>query len=482
MGAAGGRRGEDRAPWSVVGPQGGMCRPAARPSDRGGCRPAGRTYIPGVYQSGTHSPGQSGAAAGRSTWFACARTLPPMTPPEELRDRALNLLSKGDTAGGISDLKEHLAADPDDEGAWLALGTAYAAIDHPIQAADALARAVELDGGVVDARLAYARALVRIGKLDDAAFQLLQAAKVEPDEPRVLRELGVVFYDKRLYDKAVRWLSRACEAAPADGRAAFALGLAHEARKDIAAAIAAYREAVRRAPTLTDARLTLADALASLGEHEQALAELEALLALERSNEKAARNRDVLQRALADMQARRLLGKTESALEQSALIVEAKFKRRGPLPAEDGSTKQIVRYAAPLLELYATLDVRDVGDGRAMPGQGAPIIEALHLALTDPDRATRSEDDVFKVTVIAKDGRQEPVDYATAVSLTFLREALGCPMTHASELYAALLQGSPSLDWGSATVRFATVPASGVAQAKPGAERHGILVTRRSSS
>ena len=30
---------------------------------------------------------------------------------------------------------------------------------------------------MVDARVAYARALVRAGKLDDAAFQLLQAAK-----------------------------------------------------------------------------------------------------------------------------------------------------------------------------------------------------------------------------------------------------------------------------------------------------------------
>lgn len=400
-----------------------------------------------------------------------------MTPPEELRARALDLLNKGDTAGGISDLKEHLALDPDDEVAWLALGTAYAAIDHPIQAADALARAVKLDGDVVDARLAYARALVRLGKLDDAAFQLLQAEKVEPEDPRVLRELGVVFYDKRLYDKAARWLERACAAAPEDGRAAYALGLAHEARKDIAAAIVAYREAVRRAPALTDARLTLADALASLGEHEQALAELEALLAKDRSNEKAARNREVLHRALAEMQARRLLGKTESALEQSALFVEAKLKRRGPLPAEDGATGQVIRYTAPLIELYVTLG-GSPAQGAAGAGAGAPIIEALHLALTDPDRAARSEDDVFKVTVIAQNGRQEPVNYATAVSLTFLREALGCPMTHASELYAALLQGSPSLDWGGATLRFATVPGSG-APSKPGVERHGILITLR---
>lgn len=399
-----------------------------------------------------------------------------MTPPEELRARALDLLSKGDTAGGISDLKEHLAAEPDDEGAWLALGTAYAAIAHWPDAAEALARAVELDGAVIDARLAYARALVRLGKLDDAAFQLLQGARQEPPDPRVLRELGVVFYDKRLYDKAARWLAEAALAAPEDARAAYALGLAHEARRDIGAAIAAYREAVRRDPAHADARLTLADALASIGEHEQAIAELEALLStgsgaprgpsgqgLQAPAEQAAHNREVLRRALEEMRARRLLGKTERDLEQSALITEAKLKRRGPAaPTAEGAG--VVRFAAPRLELYVTLEDSEVG----------PIIQALHLVLTDPARAARSEDDTFKVTVIAKDGRHEPVDFATAASLTFLREALGCPMTQASEIYARLLQGSPPVEWGGATARFASLPR----QDKPSEERHGIHITR----
>ena len=68
------------------------------------------------------------------------------------------------------------------------------------------AHAVDLDGEDVEARLAYARALVRLKKLDDAAFQLLQASRIEPPDARVLKELGVVFYDKRLYDKAAVWL------------------------------------------------------------------------------------------------------------------------------------------------------------------------------------------------------------------------------------------------------------------------------------
>ncbi|WP_438004799.1 tetratricopeptide repeat protein [Sorangium sp. So ce321] len=395
-----------------------------------------------------------------------------MTPPEALRARALDLLSRGDMAGGIAGLEEHLAAEPDDAGAWRALGAAYAAEGRWADAARALARAVDLDGGDVDARLTYARALVRLGQLDAAAAQLRQGAASEPPDPRVLRELGIVLYDQRDHDEAARWLARACEAAPDDGRAAFALGLAHEARRDIASAIAAYREAVRRAPGFSDARLTLADALASIGEHEQALGELEALLARERSHERAARNREVLQRALAEMRARRLLGKTERELARSALVVEAQLRRREQLPAPEaageGAARQLVRYTAPLLELYATLD--------AGGGPGSGVIEALHLVLTDPDRAARAEDDVFKVTVISEDGRQTPVNYATGVSLTFLREALGCPMTQASALYASLLQGSPSVGWGGATLRLASVPG---AASTPGGARHGILVSRQ---
>ncbi|AUX46226.1 hypothetical protein SOCE26_077310 [Sorangium cellulosum] len=395
-----------------------------------------------------------------------------MAPPDDLRDRALDLLSRGDMDGGIAGLEEHLAAAPGDGGAWLALGAAYAAVERWADAARALARGLnndedDLHGGAAEARLAYARALVRLGRLDDAIAELRRAVAFEPPDPRALRELGVVLYDTQRYDEATRWLARACEAAPEDGRAAFALGLAHEARRDIAAAIAAYREAVRRAPAFSDARLTLADALASIGEHEQALRELEALLARERTHEKAAHNREVLGRALAEMRARRLLGKTERELARSALFVEAQLRRRDALPAPAGeaATRRVVRYTAPLLELYATFDAR--GDG---------VIEALHLALTDPDRAARSEDDVFRVTVIAEDGRQAPVNYATGASLTFLREALGCPMTQASALYAALLRGSPSVDWGGATLRFASVP--GAAE-RPGGERHGILASLR---
>lgn len=364
-----------------------------------------------------------------------------MPTPEELHANAKDLLIKGDTAGAITDLREYLKADPEDAGAWLELGTAYASIQHWLQAADALKEAVDLDGAQVEARLAYARVLVQLKKLDLAAFQLVQAAKIEPPDPRVQKELGLVFYDKKLYDKAATWLTQATLSNPADARAHYALGLAHEARRDMGAALASYREAVRRDPELADAHRTLADALASMGEHEGAIAALTELIKLERSNEQAAHNRDVLTRALEEMRHHRLLGKGLNELEASALVTEGGFRKKGAT----SDSALTVRYTAPLVELYATLDA-------------AHAIEALLLVLTDPDRAARAEDDTFKVTVIAEDGRREPVNFATAISLTFLREALGCPMTQASELYARLLGGAAEVEWGGATLRFDSIP------------------------
>jgi cytochrome c-type biogenesis protein CcmH/NrfG len=387
-----------------------------------------------------------------------------MSTPDELHAlhaRALDLLVAGDSAGGITDLNAYLAAEPEDGDAWLQLGSAYASIAHWSQAAAALRCAVDLDGEDVEARLSYARALVHLKKLDDAAFQLLQASRLDPPDARVLKELGVVFYDKHLYDKAAAWLEKAVALMPGDARARYALGLAHEARRDMGAAVAAYREAVRRDPTLGDARLTLADALAGMGEHEGAIAELTALLALDRTNEKAAHNREILARALEEMKNHRLLGKGPKELEASALIREGAFRKKGPVEGAPAG-ELTVRYTAPLVEVHATFD------------EAHALASAL-LVLIDPERAARAEDDVFRVTVVTNEGRSAPADFATAVTLTFLREALGCPMTQASALYARLLGGEAKVEWGGAVLAFDSVPRPD----QPGERRHGVRASRR---
>jgi tetratricopeptide (TPR) repeat protein len=388
-------------------------------------------------------------------------------PEERASESKLNQIARraleGDVEGAVSELRDLLATTPEDDTAWLTLGMVLSSAGRWREASEALAEAVLLDGDLLAARMAFARALEKSGKLDDAAFQLLKAQKLAPDDPRPLKELGAVFYKKGLYDKSVQFLTRARGLAPGDARIFYALGLTQEARRDPGAAIASYREAVKLDPKFADARKTLADVLAAMGEHEQAIAELDALLLIERTNEQAAINREVLGKALEEMSARRLLGKTERELERSALVQEGQLKRRGEIPPandDPANVARVLRYGKGLAEMLVGLTA-----------QGS--IARLMLVLVDPVKAAKKRDDVFRVTVVGTTGRREPANYATAITLTFLREALGAPMTHASEFYARLLGGEKSIDWSGVRLEFASVPDP----AGKGEAMHGLSVT-----
>jgi tetratricopeptide (TPR) repeat protein len=389
-------------------------------------------------------------------------------PEEPASESRLNEITRraleGDVEGALAELREVLAATPDDDTAWLTLGMVLSSAGRWREASEALAEAVERDGDVLAARLAFARALEKSGKLDDAAYQLLKAQKLAPDDPRPLKELGAVFYKKGLYDKSVQFLTRARGIAPEDARVFYALGLTQEARRDPGAAMAAYREAVKLDPKFADARKTLADLLATMGEHEQAIAELDALLLIERTNEQAAANREVLAKALDEMSARRLLGQTEHEIERSALVQEGQLKRRGEIPRADddpSAVARVVRYGKGLAEMLVGLTA-----------EGS--VAKLMLVLVDPVKAAKKRDDVFRVTVVGTSGRREPANYATAITLTFLREALGAPMTQASALYARLLGGEASVDWSGARLSFGTVPNP----TGKGDPLHGLSVTK----
>jgi tetratricopeptide (TPR) repeat protein len=373
------------------------------------------------------------------------------------------LAGAGNVDGAILALRAELDGNPFEASPWLALGSILLDAGRTAEAVDALREAAELDGDVAVARVLYARALEGTGKVDDAIFQLLRAAKLSPNDAAVLRELGGAFYRKGLHDKALQWLVKARGAAanPAEeARALYALGLAQEARRDPGAAIAAYREAIVKDAKHLDARKTLADALAGMGEHERAIGVLDELLRVDPTNERAALNREALDRALTEMGARRLVGKTVKELESSALVQAGQMKRRGGTASGLGSRGEDdwARYSNARVEVHVAL------------AEDATIASMLFV-LTDPDKAHRNKDTSFQVTVVAKDGRREPASYAIGASLTFLREAMGIPMTQAAELYARLLAGAPSVDYGGLEARFAAKEASG-------GSLNGLLVAR----
>jgi len=354
----------------------------------------------------------------------------------------LSRLLDGDSAAVIEALQAAVAEAPEDEIAWLKLGVAYLHISHFAEAAQALGSAVALDDSVIDARRFYSRALSRLRRHDEAAFQLVQAKRMAPDDARVRKELGIAFYDKRLFDKAIRELDKARELAPGDARVCYALGLAYEGKSEVAVAIIHYRRAVELEPGLVEVRRTLADALAAMGEMSGAVSELEQALRLDRANTQIAMNLEVLRNGLRELELRRLLGHGEAEAERSALVREGQLKRKGSISdAVGGGGRRILRYGGELAEMWLTLD-EHCNARRIM------------LLLPDPDMAAAAPDDVFGVTIVSKNGELGPTNYATAVTLTFLREALGCPMTTASAIYAKLLTERETLSWGDVQVGF----------------------------
>lgn len=376
---------------------------------------------------------------------------------------ALLRAEAGDVDGAIAALQREVEKEAFDASAWLALGSLLLGAGRGSEAVDALREAVEVDGNVAVTRVLYARALESTGKADDAIFHLLRASKLEPNDAPVLRELGGAFYRRGLYEKALPWLLRARASAtnPAEeARALYALGLAQEARRDPGAAIAAYREAIVKDPKHLDARKTLADALASMGEHERAITVLDELLVVDPTNERAALNREALDRALAEMRAHRLAGKTLKELEASALVRAGQMMRRDRdfVGSDPKRPEDKARYSNALAEVHVWL-----AEDRT--------IDSMLFVLTDPDKANRKKDLSFQVTVVAKDGRREPANYATAASLTFLREAMGIPMTQAAELYSRLLAGAERVTYGRLEARFA-------ANETHGGSVNGLLVTQ----
>lgn len=353
----------------------------------------------------------------------------------------IDRIAAGDSAGVLDELRRRVEVEPDDAVAWLRLGAVFLAIGHAPEAEGALARAVECDGDDVEARLLFADALTRQKKLDAAAFQLVQARRAAPGDARVHRQLGIVLLDKGLHDKAEMALAAAAELDPTDPRIPFVRGLVADARRNPAEALAHYRRAVELDPDAIDARCTLADAMAAMGEIAEAAHQLEEALRRDRTNTRIAQNLDVLRKGLRELAGRRLLGKSEADFERSMLVQRGQLKRAGRIEA--GGLPQ-TRYRASLVEVWLAHEEERV--------------TAFTIVLPDPERAARTPDAEFEVTVVSRTGASERADFATAVTLTFLREVLGCPMTRASELYAQLLREPRPMEWSGVRLEWCEVP------------------------
>src|SRR5215510_10390694 len=112
----------------------------------------------------------------------CLSSAMPKEAVSSSLDQVTRRALEGDVEGALGELGQIIEKTPEDETAWLTLGMVHSSAGRWREVSEALARAVELDGDVLAARLAFARALEKSGKLDDAAFQLLKAERLSPGD------------------------------------------------------------------------------------------------------------------------------------------------------------------------------------------------------------------------------------------------------------------------------------------------------------
>jgi len=133
-------------------------------------------------------------------------------------------------------------------------------------------RALALDEGAFDARLLRASALIRLGRMDEAARDLERLLRARPDHPAALMLEGQRLLTAGRFAEAVTPLATAARATPRDTSVWFALAYAHAETHDLRDARQDLERALALAPGRGPAWAWLAQLCAALGDSAAARA------------------------------------------------------------------------------------------------------------------------------------------------------------------------------------------------------------------
>lgn len=209
--------------------------------------------------------------------------------------------------------------------------------NNPSEAKPHLERALELAPGSPDVNYLAGVLYLQLGDVPRAVVCLEKAAALEPKHALALLSLGEVYYRQKAFGKAAEALERGLALKPTFWRGHalassvyFQQGDFLKAREHAEAALRVGREEA------SDARYPLAKSLAALGEREQAIAQLETLLAKPRQD------------SLFVSPARQLLERLRAPLPEAA---------RMPPPAEAVPVRVLMPIVPPSFLRWAPPDV-----------------------------------------------------------------------------------------------------------------------------
>ncbi len=131
----------------------------------------------------------------------------------------LLMLKSGYPRDSLSHFDAILSADPMSALGHEGKGRALLALGEHEQAEVALRRAIDLDSGLWKAHEALGVLYDRLGDFDESIVQYRAALAVRRDDPQVLNNLGMAFFLKKDYPKAIDAFERALSFTPEAERA-----------------------------------------------------------------------------------------------------------------------------------------------------------------------------------------------------------------------------------------------------------------------
>jgi len=148
----------------------------------------------------------------------CAMMGPKRAPISSLSD-TLSVDARTDTLLAFAEKY------PKDPGVFFALGNAYYDQAIPDDARANYEKALSLDPKMVQAKVNLAMLTAESGFPDSALMELDQIVKQYPDNSMALTDLGLLYFNQKDYDTAVKYYTRAIAADPKNPEAHYNLGV-----------------------------------------------------------------------------------------------------------------------------------------------------------------------------------------------------------------------------------------------------------------
>ncbi|MBN1156285.1 tetratricopeptide repeat protein [Candidatus Woesearchaeota archaeon] len=181
----------------------------------------------------------------------------------------------------------HIKDIPDDSKPYAEAGRAYIKMGEFDKALDLLISAYKMFPSSNRIILGLTGLLIKMNRTDDAKKVLEQSLRFYPDSADILNNLGFAYFQLGNTEEGIKVLEKSLKVKEKNPGAYTNLGVIYIGKKDFEQAVRCFGEAAKLNPRNKKTHYNLGVALKQLGRHEDAIAEFEKILSLDKNHELA---------------------------------------------------------------------------------------------------------------------------------------------------------------------------------------------------